>query len=35
MPALYERRWEVPWPAAAKALLHDPEAALDELPEEA
>jgi hypothetical protein len=27
---LVERRWPVPWPAAAEALLHDPEAALDE-----
>jgi hypothetical protein len=29
LPTLYERRWEVPWPTEAKALLHDPEAALD------
>jgi hypothetical protein len=29
MPTLYERRWEVPWPPAAAALLHDPEAYLD------
>jgi hypothetical protein len=29
MPTLHERRWEVPWPAAAVALLADPEAALD------
>lgn len=29
IPCLSERRWEVPWPAEAAALLQDPEAALD------
>lgn len=29
LPTLSERRWPVPWPAEAEALLHDPEAALD------
>jgi len=29
MPCVAERRWPVPWPAAAAALLDDPEAALD------
>jgi hypothetical protein len=34
LPTLADRRWEVRWPAAAAALLTDPEAALDRLPEE-
>jgi hypothetical protein len=28
MPCVAERRWPVPWPAEAAALLDDPEAAL-------